>query len=64
MYMPANAVLQAKVDETNANTTHCVVAGPGAPKNTLVSKRIFQIQFRNKKTNELVPHIRGTCSWK
>lgn len=58
MYLPANAVLECKEDNiTPPNLTSDV---PLTHKN----KRLFQIMMKGKKGGEMVPHLRGTCSWK
>jgi hypothetical protein len=58
LYLPANAVLESKTDDvTPPNLTSPV---PLTHKN----KRIFQIMMKTKKSADMVPHLRGTCSWK
>ena len=58
MYLPANAVLESKTDDvTPPNLTSPV---PLTHKN----KRLFQIMMKGKKGGDMVPHLRGTCSWK
>lgn len=54
MYLPANATLECK---KGGEVAGCTASGN---KN----KRVFQILMKNKKNSELVPHLRGTCSWK
>ena len=48
MYLPANAILTSKTESINK----------------VKDNRTFQILMKNKKDNEMVPHLRGTCYWK